>query len=252
MPNNIFIEEDTGQNVSGSDFALAAVYTVNQAHSAVQLVIDGTSTPTQKFYKALTGAWPLDHGDRVIVMKMSGTYVVVGKIGSEPSTPSYTAAPNTVFAGPASGETSGEATFRALVAADIPGGGEQTVIVTTGIFTPATRLTLLAQKLAICGKRAHLYISLQVTGVITKETNSDNVYKLGTIASDYLPATLTTEPVAYLQTANISSNPLRSLGSHIMSIAEDGTVYTSVQPYYNSGNPTPNYKYAYDIEYLLP
>jgi len=89
MQNNPFLyaEENASARQSadgtgGQDVRLASVYSVDTENASVRLLLDGTDTPTQKSYKALSSAWPLAEDDRVIVLKMSGTYVVVGKIGA--------------------------------------------------------------------------------------------------------------------------------------------------------------------------
>lgn len=89
MQNNPFLyaEENASARQSaagtgGQDVRLASVYSVDTENASVRLLLDGTDTPTQKSYKALSSAWPLAKDDRVIVLKMSGTYVVVGKIGA--------------------------------------------------------------------------------------------------------------------------------------------------------------------------
>ena len=89
MQNNPFLyaEENASARQSadgtgGQDVRLASVDTVDTENATVTLLLDGTDTPTRKSYKALSSAWPLAAADRVIVLKMSGTYVVVGKIGA--------------------------------------------------------------------------------------------------------------------------------------------------------------------------
>lgn len=198
MQNNPFLSAEDSQSarwnaagIDGQDFRLAAVYSVNAENTEVTLLLDGTAEPTRKYYKALTGAWPLATDDRVIVLKMSGTYVVVGKIGGkpdDPEPPTYIAAPNTVFAGPATGTASAEATFRALTADDIPGGGGgdvETVVVTSGILTPASGVTISSQKLAYCGKHAALYFSYKPGSSLSHAYDSKT---LATIVSKYRPA----------------------------------------------------------------
>lgn len=70
------------QGAGKADFLLAVVSTVVDEET-VTLVLDGMSAATQKAYRVLSSAWPLDTGSRVIVMKLSGTYVVLGKIGPD-------------------------------------------------------------------------------------------------------------------------------------------------------------------------
>ena len=44
-----------------------------------QLIFDGQTTATQKYYKRLSSYSPAS-GDRVLVVKDSGTYIILGKI----------------------------------------------------------------------------------------------------------------------------------------------------------------------------
>ena len=249
MQNNPFL--DAGENLSArqsaagldsQDFRLAAVYSVNTENTAVRLLLDGTSTPTQKYYKALTGAWPLAPDDRVIALKMSGTYVVVGKIGGkpdDPDPPTYIAAPHTVFAGPATGETSAEATFRALTKDDIPGGRDvETIIVTSGILTPASGVTIASQKLAYCGKYAVLHFSYK------PGTNLQHAYDskvLATLAADYRPAVNKNVMAQSFNAATATGG----LTEALIKITDSGTVT-------HCGIATYNGTYECCIEYLLP
>ena len=68
----------------GFEFLLAVVNTVPDDYT-VTLILDGMSSALQKPYQVLSSAWPLDVGSRVVVMKLSGTYIVIGKIGSADS-----------------------------------------------------------------------------------------------------------------------------------------------------------------------
>lgn len=92
---------------------LATVYSVDSG--GLRLLLDGQTEPTQKRYKKLSTYGAPLAGDRVVCMKMSGTYVVLGSIDGTASLPGV----NTVFAGAASGNPAAAA-FRSLVAADLP------------------------------------------------------------------------------------------------------------------------------------
>ena len=81
--NNLFLLEQ--EPVQRSEFLLATIATADSASGTVTMILDGMTSAMQKSYKTLSGAWPLEVGDRVVVMKMSGTYVVIGKIGSASS-----------------------------------------------------------------------------------------------------------------------------------------------------------------------
>lgn len=81
--NNLFLPEQ--EALQRSEFMLATIATADSAAGTVTMTLDGMTSAMQKSYKTLSGAWPLAAGDRVVVMKMSGTYVVLGKIGSASS-----------------------------------------------------------------------------------------------------------------------------------------------------------------------
>lgn len=228
--DNLFLREEPEQEVKkeeggNSSFLLAAVYSVNTENTAVTLLLDGTSTPTQKYYKALTGAWPLAPDDRVIVMKMSGTYVVVGKIGGkpdDPDPPTYIAAPNTVFAGPATGTESGEATFRALTADDIPGGGGEemeTVVetVVSNIITPTSPASVSEATFASCGKLASLHMIYRIGGSAASVVSGTRT--IGRIVSGKRPAA---DVQVIMQRPAASANAARI--ETVLWIRKDGTV----------------------------
>lgn len=72
------------QQPAGADLLLATVAAVTA--DGLSLIPDGETEATQKKYKYMTSAYAAPAvGDRVVVMRLSGTYVVLGKIGS--STP---------------------------------------------------------------------------------------------------------------------------------------------------------------------
>lgn len=72
------ISLDTGR------LLLATVAAVDSS-KGLQLTFDGQSEASQKFYKILkTGSTP-STGARVLVAKLSGTYVVLGQIGTSGS-----------------------------------------------------------------------------------------------------------------------------------------------------------------------
>lgn len=50
--------------------------------TGVQITLDGESAPMAKRYKQMLMARPLKVGARVAVMKLSGTYVVLGEISN--------------------------------------------------------------------------------------------------------------------------------------------------------------------------
>lgn len=61
-----------------STLRLATISTVSP--SGITLRFDGQSEASQKLYKRLITGATLSSGDRVLVVKMAGTYVVLGKI----------------------------------------------------------------------------------------------------------------------------------------------------------------------------
>lgn len=73
------------ENNGQAEFYLATM-TSGSKDTGISFTIDGQSGPTAKKYKLLlTGKEPPRSGDRILVMKISGTYIVLGKIGM----PSY-------------------------------------------------------------------------------------------------------------------------------------------------------------------
>ena len=246
--NNLFMRNDSDQkdkieSSGSSSFLLAAVYSVNPDNSAVTLLLDGTDSPTQKYYKALTGAWPLVPDDRVIVLKMSGTYVVVGKIGGkpdDPDPPTYIAAPNTVFAGPATGETSAEATFRALTKDDIPGGGDVKTIIETvvaNIMTPISPASVSKATFAYCGKYAVLNFTYRVGTAMQYDSSSAQI---ATLLEACRPAT---DTQVIMQRLN--SNFTKARIETMLWIRADGTIT-------HCGEATYNGDLECTVAYLLP
>lgn len=77
------------QQPAGADLLLATVAAVTA--DGLSLIPDGETEATQKKYKYMTSAYAAPAvGDRVVVMRLSGTYVVLGKIGSStPDTEKY-------------------------------------------------------------------------------------------------------------------------------------------------------------------
>lgn len=67
--------------MDNAEFLLGTVTEVSTTYG-VRIQLDGQDEAMSKYYKMLvTGAGILADGDRVIVMKHSGTYVILGKIG---------------------------------------------------------------------------------------------------------------------------------------------------------------------------
>lgn len=239
-------EEEKNEKNKDAIFLLAAVYSVNPDNSAVTLLLDGTDTPTKKYYKALTGAWPLAPDDRVIVLKMSGTYVVVGKIGGQPDDPdppSYIAAPNTVFAGPATGDESGEATFRTLTEDDLPGGGGdvETIIetVVANIMTPVSPATVSKATFAHCGKFAVLNFTYR-TGAIAAGAYDSSSAQIATLLADCRPAA---DTQVIMQ--RLDSNYTKARDETMLWIRANGTIT-------HCGVASYNEDCECSVSYLLP
>lgn len=76
---NDTVEEEKQNNAA--EFYLATVTTWSNA-DGVKFIIDGQTNPTQKSYKMMLMCRPLKTGARVVVMKQSGTYIVLGEIAN--------------------------------------------------------------------------------------------------------------------------------------------------------------------------
>lgn len=63
---------------TGGQLQLAVIDSITTAGTT--LILDGQSTAGAKRYKTLRTGTTLRAGDRVLVAKLSGTYVVLGKI----------------------------------------------------------------------------------------------------------------------------------------------------------------------------
>ena len=62
------------------DYQLLLATVGSASSSGVTLIFDGLGSPTQKRFKRLAAGPALAANDRVIVARMSGSYVVLGKI----------------------------------------------------------------------------------------------------------------------------------------------------------------------------
>lgn len=82
MDNPFLLQEnELGNPDRQNNLQLATVAGVYE--DGLGLIPDGETEATQKHYKFLGGAYPSPAvDDRVVVMRMSGTYVVMGKLGS--------------------------------------------------------------------------------------------------------------------------------------------------------------------------
>ena len=88
------------QQAGGADLLLATVAAVTSG--GLTLIPDGETEATQKKYKYMTSAYPAPAaGDRVVVMRLSGTYVVLGRIGaSTPAADQYVRRSGDTMTGP--------------------------------------------------------------------------------------------------------------------------------------------------------
>lgn len=78
--------QDAGSGqLERTDLMLATVAAVYA--DGLTLIFDGETTASQKHYKKLSTYFGPTAGDRVAVMKMSGTYVVMGAIGGSATVP---------------------------------------------------------------------------------------------------------------------------------------------------------------------
>lgn len=79
MSDNVFLTNEDIITPS-SELSLATVISSNSTNGTAYIQFDGMTGSSGKAYKALSSAFPLEVGSRVVVMKQSGTYVVLGKI----------------------------------------------------------------------------------------------------------------------------------------------------------------------------
>lgn len=61
-----------------SEMILATAKSVSTAGITIQL--DGDSAPLNKRYKSIATGATINANDRVLVLKISGTYIVIGKL----------------------------------------------------------------------------------------------------------------------------------------------------------------------------
>jgi len=72
-------QPQAGAQAPETEFYLATVYSWSNAEG-VRFTLDGETQPTSKSYKMMLMCRPLSVGMRVVVMKQSGTYIVLGEI----------------------------------------------------------------------------------------------------------------------------------------------------------------------------
>ncbi len=80
MDDLILTEQETaGGKAPETEFFLATVTDWSNS-TGVEIQLDGDSAPMTKRYKMMLMCRPLATGMRVVVMKQSGTYIVLGEI----------------------------------------------------------------------------------------------------------------------------------------------------------------------------
>lgn len=79
---------DKAGEFTAAEFLLATVSSINS--SGASLIFDGQTAASQKRYKILGTGIPVAAGDRVVVMKHSGTYIVIGSITAAGASVYYT------------------------------------------------------------------------------------------------------------------------------------------------------------------
>lgn len=183
MDNPFLLGADGGgKGVQPSNLQLATVAGVYT--DGLSLIPDDQAAPTQKHYRYLNSAYPSPAiGDRVVVMKMSGTYVVMGAIGGSSDMPTA----NTVYAGPASGGAA-SAAFRSLVAADLPivpinkgGSGQSEVYYTADISeicTTNSDCTISSAVYAQWGKLASVGANVTFTKASSSTSDDTTAFTL--------------------------------------------------------------------------
>lgn len=72
-------EEIVQEGKSEAEFFLGTVKGWNSA-TGVQIQLDGQDSPMTKRFKQMQMCRPLKAGSRVVVMKHSGTYIVLGEV----------------------------------------------------------------------------------------------------------------------------------------------------------------------------
>lgn len=71
-------QEGTPNN--SAEFYIGTVNTWNVASGAT-ILLDGQAQATEKRYKVLQTSRPLQENKRYLIMKQSGTYIIIGEIG---------------------------------------------------------------------------------------------------------------------------------------------------------------------------
>lgn len=78
---NDFYLELPGEKAGSTQQLYLATIGAWSSSAGATLIFDGQETFTTKRYKRLVNGATPAAGDRVLVLKMSGTYIILGKIG---------------------------------------------------------------------------------------------------------------------------------------------------------------------------
>ena len=89
MTDILEMDENAGAQAPVTEFYLATVVAWSNA-DGIQIRIDGQDKAMTKRYKMMLMCRPLHVGTRVVVMKQSGTYIVLGEIANPNSWKSIT------------------------------------------------------------------------------------------------------------------------------------------------------------------
>lgn len=76
--NGFFEDPVSRSDTPQAELLLGTIGSVTSAGAT--LILDGASTPTTKRYKHVVTGTTLAANDRVLLAKLSGTYVILGKI----------------------------------------------------------------------------------------------------------------------------------------------------------------------------
>lgn len=189
--------------------SLATVYSVGE--DGLRLIFDGQTEATQKSYKQLASYSSPTEGDRVVVMKMSGTCIVMGVIGNSGSIPTE-ALP--------------------IVPISKGGTGQTGVTITqdaSEIVTAATGWNVTSAAFCQWGKAAMVQIDIRTTESVTVGTDTT----IATIASGKRPAAVSPAQVWLTTTyrALISTDGALRLGRASAALIQENYGFTILAVY---------------------
>lgn len=84
MSDNVFLPPLAAQEASGGAQLQMATLGVPYSNRGWTLILEGQNSATTKAYKVLQNVGRLRSGDRVLVVKVSGTYIILGKPITDP------------------------------------------------------------------------------------------------------------------------------------------------------------------------